>query len=126
MSNDWKVGNFKENTLAEILTNPKYEEIMGLKPDLPEKCQTCEYLKLCYGGCPRNRVWLADKMEDVFCTSYKMIYRHSAEKLEFLATKIRKNWLNQHIKSGRPLPGRNDRCLCGSGKKFKQCCGQLV
>ena len=21
-----------------------------------------------------------------------------------------------------PRPGRNDRCPCGSGKKFKQCC----
>jgi SEC-C motif len=21
-----------------------------------------------------------------------------------------------------PSPGRNDRCPCGSGKKFKQCC----
>jgi hypothetical protein len=22
------------------------------------------------------------------------------------------------------LPGRNDACICGSGKKFKQCCGR--
>ncbi|MGH9251102.1 MAG: SEC-C metal-binding domain-containing protein [Acidimicrobiales bacterium] len=22
-----------------------------------------------------------------------------------------------------PRPGRNDRCPCGSGKKFKRCCG---
>jgi len=22
------------------------------------------------------------------------------------------------------LPGRNDPCICGSGKKFKQCCGR--
>lgn len=25
--------------------------------------------------------------------------------------------------SGRPKIGRNDPCLCGSGKKFKKCCG---
>ncbi|MDT1878169.1 hypothetical protein FPK46_29200, partial [Acinetobacter baumannii] len=24
----------------------------------------------------------------------------------------------------RPLIGRNDPCPCGSGKKFKKCCGQ--
>jgi uncharacterized protein YecA (UPF0149 family) len=23
----------------------------------------------------------------------------------------------------RQLPGRNDPCLCGSGSKFKKCCG---
>lgn len=22
-----------------------------------------------------------------------------------------------------PVPGRNDPCFCGSGKKFKKCCG---
>ena len=24
--------------------------------------------------------------------------------------------------SGQKLPGRNDPCICGSGKKFKKCC----
>ncbi|WP_197030781.1 SEC-C metal-binding domain-containing protein, partial [Halomonas sp. BC04] len=24
-----------------------------------------------------------------------------------------------------PKVGRNDPCPCGSGKKYKQCCGQL-
>ncbi|WP_262495735.1 SEC-C metal-binding domain-containing protein [Paenibacillus sp. B2(2019)] len=28
-------------------------------------------------------------------------------------------------KSAKPLPGRNDPCLCGSGKKFKSCCQPL-
>ena len=22
-----------------------------------------------------------------------------------------------------PVPGRNDACWCGSGKKYKKCCG---
>ena len=22
-----------------------------------------------------------------------------------------------------PIPGRNEPCLCGSGKKYKKCCG---
>ena len=26
----------------------------------------------------------------------------------------------------RPLPGRNEPCLCGSGEKFKRCCAGLV
>jgi preprotein translocase subunit SecA len=28
------------------------------------------------------------------------------------------------IKSGKKI-GRNEPCLCGSGKKFKHCCGAL-
>jgi len=30
----------------------------------------------------------------------------------------------QEDKGGRPLAGRNERCPCGSGKKFKKCCAQ--
>ncbi|WP_145005356.1 YchJ family protein [Pseudomonas oryzihabitans] len=26
----------------------------------------------------------------------------------------------------RPLPGRNDNCLCGSGAKFKKCCADYL
>lgn len=29
-----------------------------------------------------------------------------------------------YIDGTRPQPGRNDPCPCGSGKKFKKCCGQ--
>jgi uncharacterized protein YecA (UPF0149 family) len=31
-----------------------------------------------------------------------------------------KNKENQHLKPD--LPGRNDLCPCGSGRKFKNCC----
>ena len=24
-----------------------------------------------------------------------------------------------------PVPGRNDACWCGSGKKYKKCCGAV-
>ena len=26
---------------------------------------------------------------------------------------------------GRTNPGRNDECWCGSGKKYKKCCGAV-
>lgn len=32
-------------------------------------------------------------------------------------------WYYLSGRSGRP-PGRNEPCLCGSGKKFKRCCGR--
>ncbi|WP_133859567.1 YchJ family protein [Pseudomonas aestiva] len=28
--------------------------------------------------------------------------------------------------TARPLPGRNDACLCGSGAKFKKCCAGFL
>ncbi|NTW54437.1 MAG: hypothetical protein HGB15_06720 [Chlorobaculum sp.] len=38
---------------------------------------------------------------------------------EYLA----KNSAGRAVKA-QPLVGRNDPCPCGSGKKFKQCCGK--
>lgn len=40
----------------------------------------------------------------------------SRERIDFTAQKP------QHRTSGEP--GRNERCPCGSGKKYKQCCGR--
>ena len=32
--------------------------------------------------------------------------------------------LNKQTVIAEKKPGRNDPCLCGSGKKFKKCCGK--
>ena len=36
----------------------------------------------------------------------------------------KKNNNSPYIRSGKKV-GRNDPCPCGSGKKYKQCCGKL-
>jgi uncharacterized protein YecA (UPF0149 family) len=33
-------------------------------------------------------------------------------------------WATSPIQSARQRVGRNDPCPCGSGKKYKKCCGQ--
>lgn len=37
---------------------------------------------------------------------------------------LKENGQWYYIDGTRPLIGRNDTCPCGSGKKFKKCCGQ--
>ena len=37
---------------------------------------------------------------------------------------IKENEQWYYIDGTRPVIGRNDACPCGSGKKFKKCCGQ--
>ena len=32
---------------------------------------------------------------------------------------------NAPYRRNHPKVGRNDPCICGSGKKYKQCCGRL-
>ena len=37
---------------------------------------------------------------------------------------IRKRWRDDRTVRVEATPGRNDPCPCGSGKKYKQCCGR--
>lgn len=129
INEDCKLGNVGQDSLIDILNSPKYDEFLGLKPALPEKCRSCEFLKLCHGGCPRNRDWNKkdDKIDtDYFCESYMQVYKHGHERMERLAESIKLQWLQNHLKAGRSKPERNDFCLCGSGKKFKKCCEKFV
>ncbi|WP_200416547.1 SPASM domain-containing protein [Virgibacillus salexigens] len=32
------------------------DEFVAYKANLPEQCQSCEFLSLCHGGCPWNRM----------------------------------------------------------------------
>ena len=58
----------------------------------------------------------------------KIAYEHTEPELRLL-----ENGTASEAKSNRPQPitrsqpkvGRNEQCPCGSGKKYKQCCGAL-
>ncbi len=66
-----------------------------------------------------------------FCEAYKIFYSH--------ADKTFKNIANDFLGKNKPTSemtsklqenpdlneiGRNDPCNCGSGKKYKKCCGK--
>ena len=119
----YKIGNVGTSSLQDILGDLVYKNFLGKKPKLPQKCMSCEYLNLCHGGCPRNRTWSEnDDFVDVdyFCKSYIQIYDYAHERMNTLAKKIRRQ---QFVSAGHQLPGRNEPCMCGSGKKYKKCCG---
>jgi len=124
---DWKLGNVGTDSLQVILEHPLYNEFLKLKPRLPEKCLTCPWLKLCFGGCPRNRTWSNENLEsepDYFCSSYRQIYEYAHERMVQLSEQYRRTLFEQGIGiyyNGK-LPNRNDPCACGSGRKYKNCC----
>lgn len=129
MNDDFRLGNVGQDSLIDILNSTKYDDFLGLKPNLPEVCLDCKYLHLCHGGCPRNRAWnQADDTadSDYFCESYLQLYNYGHERMERLAENIKLQWLQNHLRAGRPKPDRNDICLCGSRKKFKKCCERLL
>lgn len=128
ISDDYKLGNVGEDSIEDILGNYVYQRFLDKKPAIPDKCTRCEFLNLCHGGCPRNRTWNeTDHSVDVdyFCESYLQIYKYADERMKQLSRRIRTEWLEQYLSTGHKEPSRNEPCICGSGVKYKKCCGPL-
>jgi uncharacterized protein len=88
-----------------------------------------------HGECPKHRFLLTPDGKpglNYLCAGYKMFFKHVEPYMKFMAEELRNkhppanvmNWIrnreNQVIKA--EAPERNDPCLCGSGKKYKNCC----
>ena len=128
MGAECRLGNIGSDSLQDILDRPAYRDFLQLKEELPEQCRRCDHLRLCYGGCPRNRTWDSGGRAtgpDYFCGAYRRFFDYAHERLTLLARKLRTRWLIDYTRSGHDWPGRNDACICGSGRKFKHCCGPL-
>ncbi len=128
------LGNIHEDDWDSLQKSEKYREFGAKKADWQNKCAQCEFLYICSGDClkhriygtvenPRNLSWL--------CEGWKKFYRHSLPKFKKLAEQIieerRQAMMMQQMQKNpamRFTPGRNDPCPCGSGKKFKKCCGK--
>lgn len=138
---DWKLGNLMEGKLEEMLNHPKQGEFGRMKAQMPSECYSCEYLSHCYGGCTKDRIRDPhDQGSNHFCESYKIFFAHADAELQRLAD----GWMNQQrleeeaarkrmeeyyqsvAQANKPVnkAGRNDPCPCGSGQKYKKCCGK--
>lgn len=126
MHSDWKLGNVAEQSIAELLASPAMHRFSALKPNLPVECQVCQWKSVCYGGCPRNRVYGegGEVAPDYFCSAYKRFYKYTEERFQRLAMRLRKRLFEENNSERRDL-GRNDLCPCGSGHKYKRCCQPL-
>ena len=121
---EWRLGNIRESGLAGLLNSGRQKEFGKRKARLPKECLDCKWLSFCGGGCPRERGFGGDK-KSFFCSAFKEILEHSRSRMQALA----KQWkAAQKTKADHDAPdkrpGRNDPCPCGSGLKYKKCCGR--
>lgn len=135
---EYKIGNVMESGMGEMLDSTFQQKFGTDKRDtLPQYCLNCEFLKTCNGGCPKNRIKNTPDGEpglNYLCEGYKVYYGHTTPVFEKMAEAIRMGHTARMYKRldelkaaqkspNRVLVGRNDPCICGSGKKFKKCCG---
>jgi len=143
----WLIGNIMDRPLAELVTDPLLEEFAALKTGLPNVCRDCEYLHYCNGGCPKHHMPIGTDAgrRNHFCDGLKALFAEAIPTLKRIAPYVQRGdappveqggtpagasqqqaHQPQAVPAGRPAgkPKRNDPCPCGSGRKYKNCCGK--
>ncbi|HVC90504.1 MAG TPA: anaerobic sulfatase-maturation protein [Acidobacteriaceae bacterium] len=132
-----RLGNIMEVPLGEMAMSPRQAKFGQDKNDtLPKYCRQCEVRFACNGECPKHRFATTPDGEpglNYLCAAYKKFFTHVDPYMQFMAAQLRQQrapanvmeWARmrgaEFLQSAKP--GRNDPCTCGSGKKFKRCCG---
>jgi len=119
ISEHWRLGNVVEEPLESILARPDLSAFAARKLSLPSPCESCEWRRLCRGGCPRNRPG-ADGEPEYFCESHRRLFAHADERFRALVGRMERRVT---MRAAGGTTGRNERCPCGSGRKYKACCG---
>ncbi len=133
----YKLGNLMNESLGAMVDSPAQKAFGDAKRDrLPVECRQCEVKFACHGECPKHRfVQSKDGTRDLnyLCAAYKRFFKHIDEPMTFMANELAHRrppanimeWAAARDKAiALKAAGRNDPCPCGSGKKFKQCCGR--
>ncbi len=125
---DWKVGNIHDGGLDEFLNSTKQRSFGDSKGKLPQECKECDWLAYCYGGCLKYRSTPFDgSTRTRWCESYLRFYPYAHDRMlqlgEQVSARIVPPAPANIMVPGKGRPGRNDPCPCGSGKKYKKCCG---
>ena len=132
MEKDLLIGNIADITWEEALSSKLYRDFGGRKAELNQQCLDCAFLDLCMGDCQKHRRKIGTQTPVVsyLCQGWRQFFKHTEHALESLIKTIQFNRLKDQLGSQQAFhtvkkstPGRNQPCPCGSGKKFKKCCG---
>ncbi|MBI5441871.1 MAG: anaerobic sulfatase maturase [Deltaproteobacteria bacterium] len=127
-----RVGNIHEIPLVELLESPAQRAFGEAKREaLPLYCRSCDVLGLCNGGCPKDRFLRTPAGEpglNYLCAGYKRFFAHArgfvaeVERLHRQTVERQATPVPPREPGAGEKAGRNDPCLCGSGRKYKKCC----
>jgi len=134
---EYLLGNISQTPLIELAKSQRQLDFGTDKRNkLPRYCLQCDVRYACHGECPKHRFILAPDGKpglNYLCDGYKLFFKHVEPYMEYMAKELTNkrppanvmNWIkNKESQVVKPsIPERNDPCPCGSGKKFKNCCG---
>jgi uncharacterized protein len=131
-------GNLLRESLRDCVSLPAQREFGRMKRDaLPSHCRECDVRFACHGECPKRRFVATPDGEpglNYLCPAYQRFFRHIDSPMRAMADLVRQGLPAARImEPGRrsradgpafgSQVGRNARCPCGSGQKYKRCCG---
>ena len=145
VSSEYRLGNIHDVHIRDLVESEQQRSFGSNKRDsLTGHCRRCQYLALCGGACPKDRIIDAPDGEpglSYLCEGYKYFYRTSLPVLREMAECLQLGYPARDYRrlpqlrakralesaafgGSHPAPkvGRNAPCPCGSGKKFKRCC----
>ncbi|NQU15552.1 MAG: anaerobic sulfatase-maturation protein [Desulfobacteraceae bacterium] len=134
-----KIGNTLESSLSELMASARQQKFGNDKRDLlPQYCRECEILFACNGDCPKHRFIKTPDGESglsYLCTAYRRVFKHMGPYMGAMANLVRSGreaaQILEYVAEEDRLKQfstakRNDPCPCGSGRKYKKCCGTPV
>jgi uncharacterized protein len=87
----WRLGNVMDGKLVHMLNSARQQEFGARKSALTGACRACEWLTVCRGGCPKDRLRdPSDGGMNHFCAGFKAFFAHADARLRALAA----DWKN--------------------------------
>ncbi len=131
-----RLGNIMDAPLASLVGSEQQQRF-GVEKEstLPRYCRECDVRFACNGECPKHRFLTTPDGEaglNYLCAGYEMFFHHVDPYMRFMAAELAAErapanvmrWVaEEDARARQGKVGRNDPCPCGSGRKFKQCCG---
>jgi uncharacterized protein len=122
---DLWLGNLHQHALEEMAASDTARRFRQRKRWADPACDDCAYLHICNRGCPMMRDHNPDGDTHYLCTAYRQLFAYAEDRLRALSTRVPPPSAPSTDPPAPTRPvGRNDPCPCGSGKKYKRCCGR--
>lgn len=85
---EWKLGNVLQDELRDALNSGKQTRFGKNKSKPAPVCRECEWLFLCRGGCPKDRIE-GPHAANYLCPGFKLFFEHAHQRFEELARQWR-------------------------------------
>ena len=132
----YRLGNLMNQSIAGMAGSEQQREFgLDKSATLPRYCRECDVRFACHGECPKHRFARTPDGEpglNYLCPGYRNFFRHIDSPMKIMGQLLQARRAPAEImgilaenerRANFRAAGRNDPCPCGSGRKFKQCCG---